>query len=168
MLPKNSQEFQIRSNIIMLPKKFSTFSRPMQHNSVPEIVDIISAHFLHPGIWFFDLRWSLILGNLISADLWSFGLRWSLIFWSELIFDLWSFSKVDRFLIFDLQLFLTFWSLIFSWSDLLTFDLWTPQFMLSWSKFKKNRGCFGKNTNTFRTLWAKPQIFLRSEAPPWR
>ena len=117
----------------MLPKKFSIFPRSMQHlcwcwkfSKFPRAMQT----------GFFDLRWSLILGHLTSVDLWSFGLRWSLIFWSELIFDLWSFSKVDRFLIFDLQLFLTFWSLIFSWSD-----LWTPQFMISSSKFKKKQGC---------------------------
>ena len=72
-----------------------------------------------------------------------------LLTFDRLIFvDLWSFSKVDRFLIFDLQFFLTFWSLIFLWSDLLTFDLWTPQFMISWTKFKK------KKTGLSRT-WKK-------------
>ena len=123
----------------MLPKKFSTFSRPMHHNHVPEIVDIISA---------LPASRHLILWSSMIFDPWSFDLSWSLIFWSPLIFDLliwadlWSliFFKSWSFLDLWSSVFLIFWSLIFLWSDLLTFDLWTPQFMLSWSKFKKNRG----------------------------
>ena len=103
---KNSSHFHVRCTIIMFPKLSTLF---------PHISCILT------------------FNSLIFVDL------WSLIFWSPLMFDLlnwadlWSFSKVDRFLIFDLQLFwpfglwsfhdLTFWPLIFELSSSCSLDL---------------------------------------------
>ena len=82
------------------------------------------------------LSWGLMLWSSLIFDVWSFDLRWSLVVWSELIFD--SFQKLIVSSSLNFSFFLTF-DLFMIWP--LNFDLWTPQFMISSSKFKKNQGC---------------------------
>ena len=115
------------------------------------------------ALWSFDLSWSLIFDLLIWVDLWSliswsetFWVDlWSLISWSELTFELWSLDLLWSFLDLWSSSFLTFWFLIVSWSDLLVFDLWTLKFMISWTKFKINRGCYA----TFFLLERRAKFF---------